>query len=200
MQPEDNDIIFTSYGPDFNLLETLFGFFSNADSSFSSTIEFLQTLWAVYSIIAFILSALFIVGIIYAYMRITQLSEIQEEQLLEQEKLWRELHDGHVENERWGSVQAHLSSDNPNDWKLAIIEADVLLERMLDKAGYAGNTIGEKLKSASARSFATLDDAWQAHRVRNQIAHGGADFVLTQRVAQDTLILYERVFKEFDFI
>jgi len=200
MQPNDNDIIFKSYGPDFNLLETLFGFFGTADTSFASLIEFLHTLWTVYSVIAFILSALFIIGIIYAYTRITQFGEIQAELLLEQEKLWRELHNGHVENERWGSVQAHIHSDNPNDWKLAIIEADVLLERMLDKAGYAGNTIGEKLKSASARSFATLDDAWKAHRVRNQIAHGGADFVLTQRVAQDTLVLYERVFKEFDFI
>ena len=86
------------------------------------------------------------------------------------------------------------------DWKLAIIEADVLLERMLDKAGYAGNTVGEKLKSASVRSFTTLDDAWRAHRVRNQIAHGGADFVLTQKTAHETIVLYERVFKEFHVI
>jgi hypothetical protein len=203
MQP-DNDIVYTSYGlqADFitDLLGNIFGLFTTGDFSASSIFEFLGNLWTVYSILALAISALFIFGIVYSYIRLSQMSEIQEEKLLEQEQMWRELHSGQIENSRWHSVQTHLESENPNDWKLAIIEADVLLERMLDKAGYAGNTIGEKLKSASVRSFATLDDAWQAHRVRNQIAHGGADFVLTQKIAKETLILYERVFREFNVI
>ncbi len=203
MQP-DNDIAYTSYGLDADfltdLLGNIFGLFTNGDFSVDSFFELVGTLWTIYSVIALAVSALFIFGIIYAYIRYSQMSEIQEERLLEQEQAWRELHGGQIENNRWQSVQTHLESDNPNDWKLAIIEADVLLERMLDKAGYAGSTIGEKLKSASVRSFATLDDAWQAHRVRNQIAHGGADFVLTQKIAKETLIQYERVFKEFSVL
>jgi hypothetical protein len=203
MQP-DNDIVYTSYGlqADFitDLLGNIFGLFTNGDFSASSFFEFIGNLWTVYSILALAVSALFIFGIVYSYIRLSQMSEIQEEKLLEQEQVWRELHSGQIENSRWQSVQTHLESENPNDWKLAIIEADVLLERMLDKAGYAGTTIGEKLKSASVRSFATLDDAWQAHRVRNQIAHGGADFILTQKIAKETLILYERVFREFNTI
>jgi hypothetical protein len=200
MQPQDNDIIYKSYGLDADFFERIFGGFANADVSVSGIVSFVIQLWTIYSIFAFALSALFIYGIIYSYIRVGQLSEEQEAKLLEQEKMWKELHGGHIENERWHSVQTHLSSENPNDWKLAIIEADVLLERMLEKAGYAGTTIGEKLKSASVRSFATLDDAWQAHRVRNQIAHGGTDFVLTQKVAKETLVLYERVFKEFSYL
>lgn len=200
MQPGDNDIFYNSYGIDADVFRRIFEFFFHSGFSFDSLVHFLLTLWTVYSILAFAFSALFIFGIVYSYIRISQMSEEEEERLHEEEKIWKELHGGHVENERWHSVQTHLASDNPNDWKLAIIEADVLLERMLEKAGYAGTTIGEKLKSASGRSFATLDDAWQAHRVRNQIAHGGADFVLTQKLAKETLILYERVFKEFDFI
>jgi len=199
MQP-DNDIVYSTYGVDSGFFENVLGFFSSYDISFSGVFEFISSIWTAYSVLAFTLSALFIYGIIYSYIRISQLSEEQEEKLLEQERMWKELHSGHIENERWGSVQSHINSENPNDWKLAIIEADVLLERMLENAGYAGNTIGEKLKSASARSFATLDDAWQAHRVRNQIAHGGADFVLTHKVAKETIIQYERVFKEFNFI
>lgn len=200
MEPDANDRVFTTYGIDAEFFERLFAFFFDNDFSFDSIGELLNTLWTVYSFFAFIASALFIFGIIYAYIRLGQLSEVQEEQLLDEERLWQQLHNGNVEQSRWQSVQEHLQSDNPNDWKLAIIEADVLLERMLDKAGFAGATVGEKLKSAASRSFATLEDAWQAHRVRNQIAHGGADFVLTQRVAKDTLVLYERVFREFDVI
>lgn len=200
MQPDENDIIFSSYGLDINILKLLYDLFAGSDFSFDSFWSLLLTLWTIYSVLAFLISAGFIVGIIYAYIRIEQLGEIEEENMHAQQKTWKELHGGNIENQRWGSVQTHLESVNPNDWKLAIIEADVLLERMLGKAGYAGATIGEKLKGASMRSFSTLDDAWQAHRVRNQIAHGGADFILTQKIAKETLILYERVFKEFDVI
>lgn len=197
--PDSNDLIVSSFNLDLSffarMLEGLSGGFFSGD-----IFHTVRVIWDVYSLLAFALSGLFIYGIIYSYIKMSEYGEIEEELLHEQETMWKELHDGSVENERWHSVQQHLASDNPNDWKLAIIEADVLLERMLDKAGYAGATIGEKLKSASSRSFSTLEDAWQAHRVRNQIAHGGTDFILTQRMAKDTLILYERVFKEFSFV
>lgn len=201
MQPEDNDtVIYYTYGIDSEFFTGLFQLFTGGSFSFRSFLDLIGTLWTIYSIVALSLSALFIFGIIYAYIRIGQMSEVEGENLARQEQIWKELHGGNIENNRWRSVQDHLSSSNPNDWKLAIIEADVLLERMLEKAGYAGNTVGERLKSASTRSFATLDDAWTAHRVRNQIAHGGTDFVLTNKIAQETLILYERVFKEFDVV
>ncbi len=200
--PDDNDIVIDTYGVDFaDVFGSIYQTFgAGGDWSFENIISFLGNLWTIYSVIAFILSALFIYGIIYSYIRVGQLSAEQEEKLREAERMWKELNSGHIENERWQSVQNHIRSENPNDWKLAIIEADVLLERMLEQAGYAGTTIGDKLRSASTRSFATLEDAWQAHRVRNQIAHGGADFVLTQKVARETIVLYERVFREFSFI
>lgn len=201
MQPDSNDLTFTTYGLDTGrILRSIYEGVAGTNFSFDSFVQLLIQIWTVYSVLALLFSAALIFGIIYSYVRINQLGEAEEEKLLEQEKMWKELRTGNIENERWRNVQTHLESSNPNDWKLAIIEADVLLERMLEKAGYAGTTIGEKLKSASSRSFATLDDAWQAHRVRNQIAHGGADFILTQKIAKETLIQYERVFKEFDVI
>ena len=90
----------------------------------------------------------------------------------------------------------HSTSDNPTDWKLAIIEADIILDEILKEAGYGGASLGERLRSISPTQLESLDDAWQAHKVRNQIAHGGADFILTQRLAQDTIKQYRRVFYE----
>ncbi len=200
MPQVETQLTYTTFSVDSNVVKDLYDFLFGGMLSFESLIHILLQAWTVYSIIAFLLSIAFIVGIIYSYLLIGQFDEAESERLLEDEKRWKERHSGVVENNRWQSVQIHLESTNPNDWKLAIIEADVLLERMLEKAGFAGNTIGERLKSASVRSFATLDDAWQAHRVRNQIAHGGADFILTQKIAKETLIMYERVFKEFDVI
>ena len=94
----------------------------------------------------------------------------------------------------------HSGTNNPNDWKLAIIEADIMLGELLDAMGLGGTTIGEKLKSASPNSFKTLDQAWRAHRVRNEIAHAGSDFVLTKKAAQDTITQYKMVFEEFELL
>lgn len=157
----------------------------------------LGTIWIVYSVIAFLLSALFIYGIIYSYLRVNELSEIVSKQIADEEERWRQRQDPEKGNRRWKEVESHVLSNNPNDWKLAIIEADVMLEKMLEEYGFAGTTIADRLRSASGRSFRTIEDAWQAHRVRNQIAHGGSDFVLTQKMAQATIIQYRKVFEEF---
>jgi hypothetical protein len=202
---DENDIIYNSYGLDTNIFKLLYEQIAGSSLNTSATgawydglLALALQIWTIYSVIAFALSALFIFGIIYAYIRIAEYDEIEAEDLHDKEHRWHELHHGHHgANNRWQSVQNHLASENPNDWKLAIIEADVLLEKMLENAGFVGATVGEKLKSAATRSFETLQDAWQAHRVRNQIAHGGADFVLTHKLAKETLIQYERVFTEF---
>jgi hypothetical protein len=94
----------------------------------------------------------------------------------------------------------HIGSDNPSDWRLAILEADIILDELLSELGYTGDTIGDKLKKAHRGDFKSLDHAWEAHRIRNAIAHEGQDFVLTQREARRILDLYEMVFREFDYI
>lgn len=103
-------------------------------------------------------------------------------------------------NERWDKVLIHVSSDSPNEWRLAIIEADIMLDEIVTRMGYHGGSLGDKLKQVAKGDMKSLDAAWEAHRVRNQIAHEGSDFILTQREAQRVVTLYEAVFKEFKFI
>jgi hypothetical protein len=101
------------------------------------------------------------------------------------------------EEARWAQVKQHIASENPNDWRLAIIEADVMLDELVARLPYAGTTLGERLKQANRSNFATLDDAWEAHKMRNRIAHDGSAFELTQREAQKTIARYENVLREF---
>ena len=160
-----------------------------------------ETIWDVYSVIAIILSFLFIIGFIYAKIRYAQLVEIEDQQLREAEEAWAHAYGGAVsKNTRWDEIQRHIAGDNPNDWRLAIIEADILLDETLQNAGYVGASIGEKLKTANVAAFQTVQDAWDAHKVRNQIAHAGSDFVLTKRLAEEAIVKYERVFREFGVI
>jgi len=65
---------------------------------------------------------------------------------------------------------------------------------------YQGDTIAEKLKGIERSDFTTIDQAWDGHKIRNQIAHQGGDFRLTNREARRVAGLFEKVFKEFHFI
>ena len=199
--PDQNDIVFDQYQIDFlAIFRAIFEAVGGSGITFDSIVDWLNSLWAIFVIFSFIIAALSLVGLIYAYIRNNQMGDLEAEAIASQEKLWQELHKGDRGNTRWADIESHINTDNPNDWKLAIIEADIILGEMLKEVGYAGTTIGEQLKSASPKNFASLDDAWTAHRVRNQIAHEGADFVLTKRLAQETLTQYRRVFQEFGVI
>jgi hypothetical protein len=70
----------------------------------------------------------------------------------------------------------------------------------LTRQGYIGDGVGEKLKSIEPSEFGTLADAWEAHKVRNQIAHEGSAFNLSESLAHRTIARYESVFREFKAI
>ena len=108
--------------------------------------------------------------------------------------------DARKQNEKWDKVITHINSINPSDWRVAIIEADIILDELLTAAGYNGDGVGEKLKAVEPSDFLTLDNAWEAHKVRNRIAHSGANFELNEREAKRVIALFESVFKEFDII
>lgn len=167
-------------------------------------VGFLHTL-APYSALV---SLLFIVGIVYCFIRI--------EQIVHATKHEDEAHGGgHGEGgehghggggednpvqKRWDRVQTHLHSDRESDWRLAVLEADVLLDEMVTHMGYHGDSLGEKLKGIEKSDFLSLDGVWEAHGVRNKIAHEGSSFALTEREAKRILKLYEDAFKEFHYI
>lgn len=192
----ENQQLIPGAGPDlFALFRALFG--AGAEGTGTDALSAtLSNIWSIYALLAFIFSGLCILGILYAYHRENQIMQKLSEELEEAHRLWHELNEKTPQNQRWTSVEEHLVSSNPNDWKLAIIEADIMLDEALDKAGYDGGSVGERLKGTSRHSFRTLDEAWSAHRVRNQIAHEGADFVLTHRLAKETIAHYKHVLEE----
>src|SRR5665811_901993 len=81
-----------------------------------------------------------------------------------------------AKNPQWEHVMALASSPIESDWRRAIIEADIMLDNLLMSRGYRGATLGDKLKTANPLQFTTLDLAWKAHKVRNDIAHGGEQY------------------------
>ena len=101
---------------------------------------------------------------------------------------------------RWNRVLEHSNSEDEHQWRLAILEADIMLNELLDLQGYKGETMAEKLKQVSKSNFNSVDDAWEAHKMRNKVAHEGVEYRIDEREKNRVINLYERVFKEFNFI
>ena len=145
------------------------------------------------------LSSVLVIFIAYVIFRVHGVYSKQRKSLKQVQSTEEEKEEA-VKNEKWKIIAEHIESENPNDWRLAILEADIALGEMLDKSGYRGEGIGEQLKSADKSDFSTIDDAWEAHKIRNSIAHEGASFMITEREAKRVVGLYKKVFEEFDYI
>ena len=153
--------------------------------------------YALWKIIASILIILFLFGISYLIVRIRELKKAEQERF--QGYFVSELEDA-PKNARWEKVVQLFESNNSSDWRLAIIEADTMLEDLVIHLGYDGNTLAERMKKIEPADFPTLQDAWEAHIVRNKIAHEGLDYRLPEREAKRVRLLFEKVFTDARYI
>lgn len=71
---------------------------------------------------------------------------------------------------QWLRIEGEVDRDNQASYHLAILNADKLLDAALKERGFAGNTMGERMKSAQG-NWTNANDVWTAHKVRNKIAH-----------------------------
>ncbi len=141
------------------------------------------------------LSGLLILWIIYLFMKINSLAS-EKRKLLYPEVITGE----ELKNPKWQKVLEYSESLNENDWRLAILEADIMLDELLEKMGLPGETIGDRLKVVEKSDFRTLDNAWEAHKFRNEVAHQGSSFLINQREVKRVIALYQSVFEEFEII
>ncbi|MDD5032745.1 MAG: hypothetical protein PHC85_01320 [Candidatus Pacebacteria bacterium] len=102
--------------------------------------------------------------------------------------------------ERWNKVKRLRDSENPEDWKWAVVEADNIIDEIIIKIGYQGETFGERLSKIDHHKFKGIYDVWRAHEVRKNIDFEGEAYEFTQDEAKEVLSLYEKALKEVEYI
>ncbi len=150
-------------------------------------------------VLGFVISLAFFVGII--------LSILGEKKLAHKYRKRRKNYFNRVpekkenkENKRWQNIKAHFQSSNPTDWRMAIIDADAMLEDVIESMGYHGASFGEKLKSINPRNVPFLNDAWYVHKLRNNLAHQGSTYHLSEREVFQAHKIYENIFYSTGYI
>jgi hypothetical protein len=155
--------------------------------------------WGTLVILSILFSLFLIAGTIYSVIRILQIRRHEEERFraAAHPVASRDIPKAQL---RWNRIKEEISSESEQSWRLAILEADIMLNELLDVLAYRGETMADKMKQVERADWKTIDLAWEAHKVRNAIAHQGSMQRLSEREARRVIGLYEQVFKEFKFV
>ena len=146
------------------------------------------------------ISLIFVAIIIYSIVRILEIQREENDELKHEIAHAMAGVEAAPKNQKWEMILSRADSPTPSEWKVAIIEADAMLDELVDGMGYPGEGLGERLKNADPGLFRTLGSASEAHMIRNRIAHDTLHEELSQREAKRVISLYEIVFREFGIL
>lgn len=75
-------------------------------------------------------------------------------------------------NAQWHEIKELMVQSGPSHFRMAILQADTLVDHALKAYAMTGNTMGERLQAARHLfSDEVYDLVWQAHKLRNRLAH-----------------------------
>lgn len=154
--------------------------------------------WTIFVAFSIALSLIFAAVLIYAVTRIFQLrqAEYRHFQSVAHSVTAQDIPKTRL---RWSHILEQANSENPQNHRLAILEADIMLGELLDELGYRGETLADRMRQVPKANFDSIDLAWEAHRMRNRVAHE-AGFALPSHEVRRIIGLYDKVFREFGFV
>ncbi|MDO8469819.1 MAG: hypothetical protein Q7S84_02225 [bacterium] len=97
--------------------------------------------------------------------------------------------------EQWLHILEQADRNPPQSYALAIIEADKFTDSILQRIGYPGEHMADRLESLNGAELATLDNLWRAHRLRNELVHT-PDFDVSEHDTKHALRSYQKFLTE----
>lgn len=155
---------------------------------------FFDNIWWL-QVLSVVLSALFFWGIVHI-ISATNYINMKKEQFLEP------LGQDYVSRRRsliaWKNILKRLNSEDQNNWKLAILECDHILNEILKMSGYLGR-LSDQLKILSEEQLKNIEDVRRAHAIADKIRNTPS-FLMTQDEAGEIVMVYKQSFIELNLI
>lgn len=98
---------------------------------------------------------------------------------------------------RWQKVESQLSSQQETQYKLAILEADAIVDESLALAGLTGDNMTERLEKAMPYQVEHKDRLLWAHSIRNNIIRDGS-FSVDNEIAEKVIGIYRDFLKSWE--
>ncbi len=170
----------------------------NTAQSFGSSVTgFLHTTQT----IGYVLAGIFLVWSVYCVIGIIRTRSLSLQKFDEHFVAQKKQITVNPRREHWKQVtKAITESNNSQLWRLAIIDADVMLEEAIDERfQIPGESFGDKLKQFDRSRSSWIDAAWDVHRLRNTLAHEGGRYPLNQREVVRAYKIFENLLTEFGY-
>ncbi len=103
-----------------------------------------------------------------------------------------------IVQERWKKIAARASAGTLDSMRLAIIEADTLVNDSLKRMGLPGEHMADRLANFSDPEI-DLTRIWRAHRLRNDLVHA-AGFTISVEEAKKAIDDYESFLKNLHLL
>lgn len=167
-------------------LENIISFFTNPP--FSGTLLAIKALFVIFTVY-------FLAGIIYFASKTHYLQWLYGEPIVS--VITKKPYGIEKVDERWKKIVEMFQSGLESNYKLAIVEADAMLDRVLKKIGYKGDTLEEKLQKVGEDVLSNPNEILTAHRICSDIIRDPS-YSLNREEAKKVLLVYKRAFKELD--
>lgn len=154
------------------------------------------TFWKALSVL---ISLVLTGGIFYVLMRMWAMGMISSKAEFYMEIATARNLSRHRSVKAWNQVQKRLQMGGEANFKLALIEADKILDEILKISGFRGNTMAERLEKLTPAQIPNLNKLWYAHKVRNRIVHE-PDFTVSREEVLAHIDEYYKAFKGFGLL
>ena len=149
----------------------------------------------VFKVLFIVISFYFIISTIYRLSKSHYLQWLYGESLMD--SFTKRPYGVKKMNKVWDVIMEKLKSDSESDYKLAVIEADNILDEVFKKTGYKGKDLEAKLKQLSPTHYPNLDKMKEAHQIRNDIVRD-PDYQLSLGEAKKVLAVYRKILEELE--
>jgi len=99
----------------------------------------------------------------------------------------------------WNKITKSLETGLESEYRLALIEADSVLDNIFKRMGYKGEALGERLDKLTSTTLPNLEQVREVHKIRNSIIHD-PDYKLTLEEAKKALETYEQALRDLQVL
>lgn len=98
---------------------------------------------------------------------------------------------------RWKKIEARLAKGSVSEYKVAILEADQLVDVVLAQMGYSGDNLQERISQLLALGIDRAATVNEAHALRNRIIYE-PDFSIDRAETERILGLYKEFLEKWE--
>lgn len=100
---------------------------------------------------------------------------------------------------RWTNIESRMASNEDNQYKLAILEADRFADEVLSGIGYKGSNMIDKLDGVTDQQLSDAESLRKAHEIRNEVIND-RNFFIDRENAQKTINVYKKFLENLEII